>query len=387
MKYLIWLSEALGAGNIRGVKALKAFGTARQIYNATKEERISSGIFSKTDITNLNKTPLSKAVDILKDCKASKIDVIGLGDNKYPLPLSAIDNPPLVLYIKGKLPDFENIPSIAVVGPRKVSDYGKKAAFSLSFRLARSGFIIVSGGALGCDTYAHAGALKTGGITVLVMACGILSDYLPQNKALREAVSVNGCIISEYSPRATATRYSFPVRNRIMAGLTLGTVVVEAPEGSGSLITAGHANEQGRDVYVIPGSPNKAEYKGSNALLRDGAKALLDLSDIFSEYISRFPDKIDIEKAYNAKILNKDEPTLSAIKPTKEKIEKNISKKFNESLSKEAKIVYNCIDRQKFLPEEILNTGLTSTELLSALTELEMEFMIRAIPGGMYELV
>ncbi len=386
MKYHIWLSEALGAGNIRGVKALEYFGTARRIYNASKEERLAAGIFSKSDITRLSNTPLSKALEILSDCKSSGIDIIPLGDKRYPVTLSAMDNPPLLLYVKGRLPDFENLPSVAVVGPRKISDYGKKAAFSLSFRLARSGFIVVSGGALGCDTYVHAGALKTNGITVLVMGCGILADYLPQSRKMREAVTVNGCIISEYSPKTTATRFSFPIRNRIMAGLSLGTVVIEAPEKSGSLITARHANDQGRDVFVIPGSNGDLQYKGSNALLRDGAKPLIDLSDVFGEYIKRFPDKINIERAYDTKILERDEPTLSAIKPTEQKLQKNISKKFNESLSKEAKIVYNCIDRQKFLPEEIQNTSLSSTKLLSALTELEMEFLIKAVPGGMYEL-
>ena len=183
-------------------------------------------------------------------------------------------------------------------------------------------------------------------------------------------------------PKAPVTKYSFPVRNRIISALSLGSVVVEAPERSGSLITARLANEQGRDVFVIPGSPDKEEYKGSNALLRDGAKAVLDLSDIFTEYIIRFPDKIDVSKAYDKKIIE-DKPQNDP-KPQKET--KNISKNFSVGLSKEAKIVYNCIDKQKFLPEEILNTGLDSSALLSALTELEMEFLIKAVPGGMYEL-
>ncbi len=383
MKYLIWLSEALGAGNIHAVKALEHFGTPQKIYSSSKNERIAAGIFSSSEIARLDKTPLSRAVDIISDCRSNGIEVIGFGDKRYPTSLGVIDNPPLVLYVKGRLPDFNRLPSVSVVGPRNVSDYGKKAAFSLSFRLARSGFIIVSGGALGCDTYAHAGALKSGGVTALVLGCGILADYLPQNREMREMISKQGCLISEYPPRASATKFSFPVRNRIVSGLTLGTVVVEAGEKSGALITAKHANEQGRDVYVIPGAPDKAEYKGSNALLRDGARALLDLSDIFGEYIPRFPDKINIEKAYDTKIISK----IHKENKSEEAPKKIISKKFNEGLSKEAKIVYNCIQSEKFLPEEIVNTGLSAGEILSALTELEMELMIRAVPGGMYQLI
>lgn len=382
MKYLVWLNEVMGAGNPRSVKALEHFGSAQKIYNATKTQRETVGIFSKKELAKMNKTPLSLGADIISDCINSGIDIIGIGDRRYPTSLKVIDNPPLLLYVKGKFPDFNNTPTVAIVGPRKVSDYGKKAAYSLSFRLARSGFIVVSGGAVGCDTYAHAGALKAGGTTVLVMGCGINADYLSQNKPLREEVAKNGCLISEYSPKTMATKYSFPVRNRIMAALSLGTVLIEAPATSGALITSRLANEMGRDLFVIPGAPDKPEYKGSNQLLRDGARPLLDLSDIFGEYIPRFPDKINIERAYDTKILEKE------TKKTSENSQKtnNISKKFNESLSKEAKIVYNCIDKQKFLPEEILNTGLSSGEILSALGELQMEMLIRAVPGGMYEL-
>lgn len=382
MKYLVWFSQVMGVGNIRSMKALDYFGSAQNIYNATENERLDSKIFTKEEISRLGKISLSKASDIIADCIKSDIEIISIFDKRYPTSLSVIENPPLVLYVKGKFPDFNNTPALSVVGPRKVSEFGKKAAYSLSFRLSRAGFIIVSGGALGCDTYAHAGALKSDGITVLVMGCGIDAEYLIKNKPLRDEVAKRGCLISELPPKAPVTKYSFPVRNRIISALSLGTVVVEAPERSGSLITARLANEQGRDVFVIPGSPDKEEYKGSNALLRDGAKAVLDLSDIFTEYIVRFPDKIDVDKAYDKKIIE-DKPQND----TKPKIEtKNISKNFSVGLSKEAKIVYNCIDKQKFLPEEILNTGLDSSSLLSALTELEMEFLIKAIPGGMYEL-
>ena len=378
MRYLIWLQESLGAGNKHAKEAVSYFGSAEALYRANAEARAKSGIFTKNELLKLENGSIGDAIRIIAECKLNGIRIIPFGSDNYPYCLSVIENPPMVIYVKGELPDFDKLPTICIVGPRKVTDFGKKAAYSLSFRLAKAGFTVVSGGALGTDTYVHAGALKAGGKTALCMGCGILSDYLPENAPLRKAIAKNGCLISEYPPKTNASKYTFPVRNRIMSALSLGTVVIEAKERSGALITARHSYEQGRDVFVIPASPDKKEYAGSNALLRDGAKPLLDASDIFNEYILRFPDKINIDKAYSKPIIEKKKTE------NKQKIKKN-EKKLNETLSKEAKIVYNCLDKQFFIPEEIVNTGLSPEKLLSALTELEMEFLIRAIPGGRYE--
>lgn len=375
-EYFIWLQGALGAGNIRAVKALKYFGNAENIYKASPSERKAAGIFSPKDLSRLSGTKIDTAKIIIDDCRKYGIDIIPLGDKKYPYCLSVIDNPPIVLYLKGEMLDFDNTPAICIVGPRKVSDYGKKAAYSLAYRLSKSGMTVVSGGAVGSDYYAHVGALKAGCKTALVMPCGIESGYLSQNAPLRKCVSENGCIISELPPKAGLTKFSFHIRNRIMSALSLGTVVVEAGEKSGALITANHALNQGRDVFVIPGLPTEKHYVGSNALLRDGAKPLLDVSDIFNEYIPRFPDKIDIKKAF-------EKPQKRAKKTEKKEVYKKLS---NETLSKEAKIVYNHLDKHKFYPDEIGGTDLGSSEILSALIELELEGLVRALPGGRYEL-
>ena len=378
LKYTVWLHLCMGAGNKRSIEAINHYKNAKNIFECNNRE--SSKIFTKKELERMKNIPLGDAIRVIADCKENGIDIICYGDEKYPYCLSVIEDAPLVLFVKGELPNFDSTPSICIVGPRKVSEFGRKAAYSLAFRLAGAGFTIVSGGAIGCDTYAHAGALKAEGKTVLVMGCGILSDYLPENKELRENVIKKGCLISEYPPRESASRFTFPVRNRIMSALSLGTVVVEAGEKSGALITARHSYEQGRDVFVIPAAPNRREYAGSNALLRDGAKPLLDVSDIFNEYILRFPDKINIENAYK-------KPIITPKAPEKTKNNEKIIKKVNISLSKEAEIVYNYLDKQIFLPEEILNTGLTPQQLLSALTELEMEFLIEAMPGGRYKLL
>lgn len=378
IKYQIWLQLALGAGSVKSKAAVEFFGNAELVYRADENSRKSSGIFNSAELKKMSLTPLTDSLRVLGDCNKEGIKTVALGDKNYPYCLSVIDNPPLVLYYKGESPDFDNNPSICIVGPRNVSEFGKKAAYSLGYRLARSGMTVISGGAVGADAYAHAGALKAEGKTVVVMGSGIAIDYPIENKSLRENVIRRGCVISEYPPYVNATKYTFPIRNRILSALSLGTVIIEAGQRSGALITARHALEQGRDVFVIPGSPDKPEYSGSNQLLRDGAKPLLDASDIFNEYIVRFPDKINIERAYSSRIITDKKAHTS------KKIEKN-QKNLNQTLSKEAKIVYNQLDKQKFFPEEIRNTGLSSGELLSALTELEMEFLIRACPGGMFE--
>lgn len=369
MEYYIWLQLCLTQGNRYITRVFEVFPSAKAVYEADINTRAK--LLPKSVCDKLDNSRLCEAKAILEKCKNNGIELIHYHNRNFPEALREIDAPPVVLYVKGKMPDFDNLPTICVVGPRSVSDYGKKAAYSLGYRLAKAGFIVVSGGAVGSDTYAHIGALKAGGITVLIMACGFSVSYLEENRALREHIANSGCLISEYPPDVPVTRYTFSVRNRLMSGLALGTVLVEAGRRSGALITANHSLNQGRDVFVIPGMPNMKQYEGSNALLRDGAKPLLDTSDIFNEYITRFPDKIDIEKAYK--------PI-----PKPEKV-KNNNKILNITLSNQAKIVYNCLDKQKFYPDD-LNTGLSASDLLSALTELEMEFIIRALPGGQYEI-
>ncbi len=368
---LIRLQQAFGAGSLKSVKIYKILKENNLLVNQFDKNDLC-GIIDDKYINKILNVEISTVYKIINDCIKNNIFVITVEDNKYPDRLRNIDDMPIVLYIKGVFPDIDNEPVISVVGPRKISQFGKKAAFSLSKRLAKSGMIISSGGALGADTCAHKGALSCEGRTIAVLGCGICYDYLPENRQMREDITKKGCVISEHPPYASTTKYAFPVRNRIVSAISLGTVVIEAGDKSGALITARLANEQGRDVFVIPGNPTLPEYKGSNALLRDGAIPLLDANDVFNQYVSKFPEKIDIKKAYNQDNSSKE----------KEKI----SKKLHLGLSNEAKIVYNYLNSQKFTADDLLNLELTDDQLISALTELEIERLITALPGGVYEL-
>lgn len=320
---------------------------------------------------------------MLYKCSKNGIKTVGIFDKDYPDSLRHIKNPPLVLYTKGELPDFNSLPSICIVGPRKVSDFGEKSAYSLAYRLSKAGIIVVSGGAKGADAAAHIGALKAGGKTVAILPAGILNGYLKDNASLRDIISKNGCLISEYAPNIPVGPSSFKVRNRLLAALTNSTVVVEAKEKSGALITASYVCEYGKELFVIPGNPTLDEYKGSNALLRDGARPLLDTSDIFGEYLIDFADKIDIERAYKSKETAK--KTDNANKKT-ENLKKDV-KILPSGLSKTAEMLYNSLNKQKFSADDLLFLGLSDDVLISGLTELEMEHLIKAAPGGLYEKI
>ncbi len=367
---ILKIQQCFGAGSVKAVKIFKLF-----FENSVLDKPYTNDIKAIVDTKDADKIlnfETEKVYKIIDDCLKNDINIITLCDAEYPQRLSALSDCPIALYIKGEFTDIDNSPLVSVVGPRNISEFGKKAAFSISKRLAQGNIIIVSGAAVGADTCAHKGALAASGKTIAVLGCGIFYDYLPQNRQMRDEISKNGCLISEHPPYAPTTRYGFPVRNRIISALSLGTVVIEASLKSGSLITARLANEQGRDVFVIPGNPTLENYKGSNALLRDGAIPLLSALDVFNQYVAHFSDKIDVLKAYE--------------KDNSKSNDKKIQKNLQLGLSNEAKIVYNNLNSQKFTADDLLNLGLSDDVLISALTELEIEGIISALPGGIYEL-
>lgn len=378
IRNLLILQKSLGYGTAAADNFYRALSEQQLLYESidTVLDRIK---FNDKSVTNVKECDRGFVDKIFKDCKENDIRILPIFDNDYPDILRNIYQPPLVLFIKGQFPDFDNEPSICIVGPRKATDYGVKAAFSLGYRMAKGGMIVVSGGALGCDSAAHRGALRVNGKTVAVLGCGIGNSYLSKNKDLRNEIALSNCLISEFPPFAPVTRFSFPVRNRILAGLCDATVVVEAGEESGALITAKHANEQGREVFVIPGNPGLECYKGSNKLLRDGATPLIEAADIFNEYLTHYPDKIDIKRAY--------EKEKTALTPENENNNENFQKKSAEGLSKEAKIVYNYLNKQQFTADDIFGTNLSDDDIISALTELEIEHYIKAVPGGSYIII
>jgi DNA processing protein len=207
---------------------------------------------------------------------------VGMDDKEYPDALRYVDSPPNPLYYSGDLSVLGR-PCVAVVGSRKASDYGKWAAYNLSRKLSDRGVVVVSGMAEGIDSFAHKGALDGESPTVAVLGNGIDICFPRYNDALQKRIEGNGLLLSEYEDGVHGTRYTFPARNRIISGLCVATVIVEAGLSSGSLITAGHASSQGREVYAIPGNINRSLSVGCNKLIRDGATPLVFFDDILDD--------------------------------------------------------------------------------------------------------
>lgn len=400
MIYWIWLQQALGYGNNRLSAVMEKFPSAQAVFSAGEEGRIASGIFNERELRLMSSTPLQKAKDIYEKCIRENVTVITPDMSVYPEILKNIPDPPFVLYVKGRFPDFDNTPAMCIVGPRKVSYYGYKCAYSLAGRMCRAGFIIVSGGATGSDTAAHKGALLNGGTTVAVLANGFGDNYLIKNEELRNEIYRNGCLITEYPPYTRVNKGSFRYRNRIMSGLSQGVIIVEAKEGSGTMITANRAIEQNKDIFVIPGNPSLPQYAGSNELLRDGAKPLTQLNDVFSEYKTRLGGKINTENATAAPLAKMPEfrpenstkrkvhtQKISENKPSKISNGEINKKILPEGLSKNAKIIYNQLDKQIFTCDDLLSPTMNSNSILSALGELELFGYIKALPGGRYTIV
>ena len=215
----------------------------------------------------------------------------------FPKLLKEIPKPPEKIYLKGEL--FPNKPKIAIVGTRKATEYGKKLAFETAKELSQLGFVIVSGLAYGIDKAAHLGALSEGGKTIAVLASGFNKIYPPTHKDLAEKISENGALLTEYEKDTPSLAYRFLERNRIIAGLSIATIIIEAPEKSGALTTARLAAEYGREVFVFPGPINHKNFSGSFKLIRDGARLISSIKDILEDLKMENLIKTNHQKTFN----------------------------------------------------------------------------------------
>lgn len=288
--------------------------------------------------------------------KAKKlgIRIVTLLDDDYPEILKQIYDPPPVLYTKGDIACLNN-QSIAIVGARKASNYGRNTANRFAKELASMTINIVSGMARGIDSYAHKGAIDASGPTTAVFGCGLDIVYPPENVNLMKKIIKCGCIVSSFPLGTQPIAANFPARNRIISGLSLGTLVIEAAERSGSLITADFALEQGREVFAIPGNIYSPYSRGTHKLIKQGAKLVENINDILDElYLDRF----DIKK---------------------------VNKESLESLSSIEESVFKIIDYQPLHIEQLINSSQRNSQELNAiLTRLELKGHISALPGGYF---
>jgi len=356
--FWIALNMVEGVGRITYHKLISHFGSPEKVFSASHNELMAvEGIGKKTanSIKSFRfEDEVKKELDIIKK---SKSDVLTTADDEYPSSLKAIFDPPPLLYVKGKIIKKDAI-AVGVVGSRSPTVYGKLVTEKISREIAEIGITVISGMARGIDSVAHKSAVNYGGRTIAVLGCGLNVIYPPENFKLMDEIANNGAVISEFPMSAKPDKMNFPQRNRVISGLSLGVVVVEAAEKSGSLITARHAIEQGREVFAVPGSVNSPKSRGTNRLIKMGAKLIEDAKDIIEE----FPADV-----------------RSFLKPIEKKpIEGN-------GLTEDERFVYSFMGAEPAHIDTIIERSNLPVGMVSAiLVKLELKGLIRQLSGKMF---
>ncbi len=348
-------------GPVRVRQLLEHFGEAPAILKASRQQLAQvRGIGEETAeaIASWEKT-----IDLAGELKRIQdfgCHILIQSDEEYPELLKQIYDPPIVLYVKGRL-GTKDKNAVAMVGSRMTTPYGQEVARKLGYQLAYVGVTVVSGGARGIDTAAHQGALSAKGRTVAVLGTGINLVFPPENAELFERIAASGAVITQFPFNRNADKQSFPIRNRIVAGMTLGTVVVEANLTSGALITANMAVEYGRQVFAVPGRIDSPRSKGCHELIKKGAKLCEGAEDILSEFEYLFPPSNRPPGASETGVL----PALS--------------------LSENEQKAYDALSKEEMSIDEVIRkSGLPASAVSVALLGLEMKRLVRQLPGKMF---
>ncbi len=368
--YWIWASAALGPGAFTD-SFLGLYPDARALFESSQAERRISGAFTPAQLKRLESVTLDDAGRSLSICEKNQWRVLCYDEPDYPDSLRKINDSPLVLYVWGDLSGINSQFCFGIVGTRNPTPESVEVARQISAELSQAGAVIISGGALGIDSAAHEGALDAGGKTVSVLGCGLGTRYLMGNASLRSRISKSGAVISEFSPLSTASKITFPIRNRIISGLSKGILVVEAGEKSGSIITANCAFDQGREVFAVPGSVTTSAYAGANRLIRDGARAVSCAGDIIRDFDELIPGALKAPEESAVHSVSKTEP----------------KKKPPVGLNEDEKAVYAAFGTEPVYPAELaLACGLPLQRVMTLLISLEIKDFITSLPGGRYSI-
>ena len=382
LKYWVWLAECRGVSNQAVLALLRHFGSPEDVFYADTGEILLTEGITREQAKALEDHRLDKADKILADCQRLGLRILTIQDAEYPGRLQNIYDPPCLLYVKGRLPAIDETAAVAVVGTRDCTPYGVACAEKLGYGLASGGAVVVSGLAKGIDAAASRGALRAGGVTVGVVGNGLDVHYPYESRYLYEDIAAAGALLSEYPPGTEPAGNHFPARNRIISGLSLATLVVEAPERSGALITAETALEQGRDVFAVPGPIDAPASVGCNRLIRDGAGLVSDAWDILREYAGRFPEKLKQDEAREQPaVLGYQARQKAEPKPVPPSLDLNKSSLTDDQLN----LLRAMSDEEPALVDDLIEqTGIPTRRVLSALTLLEMEQLVTQHSGKRY---
>ena len=384
LKYWVWLNECRGLTNRSRALLLDHFGSPEDVYYADEAEYALVEGLSKKQLELLADKSTDGADKILGDCQRLGLRILTMQDADYPARLRGIFEPPCLLYVKGTLPAFDEEVAVAMVGTRACTPYGTQSAEKIAYGLAKQGALVVSGAARGIDSAAHRGALRAGGVTVAVLGNGLDVVYPEENAGLYRDIAATGALLSEYPPGTEPASGHFPVRNRIISGLSLAALVVEAPEKSGALITAATALEQGRDVFAVPGPIDAPASVGCNRLIRDGAGLVSEAWDILREYEARFPEKLRQTEqrpqpevtGYQARQRAEAKPVPPAVDPEDPAL----------GLTDDQMVLLRALPAEEPIQVDDLieQTGIPTRRVLSALTVLEIENLVTQHSGKRY---
>jgi DNA processing protein len=442
--YWLWLSLKLNNQNTVFQRLLDAFGgSPRNIYDANEDELRGASVLNEMQINALLNKDLSEAISILDYCKGNRVGIVNYGDSIYPESLRSMKNPPILLYYMGNLPNLNNKLCVSLVGTRKMTEYGMRSGYKIAYELASAGVVVVSGMALGIDSVAHAGAIGGRGTTVAVLGCGIDVVYPKQHRKLRKYICENGAVLTAYHPGTPAYKSNFPERNAIISALSEGTLVIEAPVRSGSLITADYAAQQSRTVYALPGSIEEPMSEGPNHLIKNGALAITCARDILQYYFenhSRLVDPVKLRQGELSSDYDQDvlvqlgisadccgkgpkETPKALLKKLNDELSNNaeqnsdyytvpkikkidLAKKENDdigvqdivseqyskvdegilaSLTNDQRGIFDEIPCDKPIsPDVLVKCGYSIGTVMATLTILEIKGLISSLPGGMY---
>jgi len=383
--YWIWLQRAFGVGSEKPYSIYKRFkGGVKEFYEGGAPLWNSLTYISDKEASSLYNSTLSNAEAILDFCQKMKFGVITPECEKYPEGLRNIFDPPAVLYHKGKMPNFDTAPTITIVGARKATQESCEIATTIAYQLVTNNALIVSGGAVGIDAAAHRGAISGMGKSICILPVSIMSGYEYRNAGLRNRIVENGgVLLSEYATEENVSRGTFDIRNRLMTGISNGTVIIQAELKSGTMKSARFAKEQDRDLFVVPGRAEDPQYAGSAALIEDGAKAVTQGDDILCEYIHKFAvyGNNAVKRNVVPIKVTAEEPEMLMMADSK------TEEPDTAGLSKDTKMLFLAMTKE---PQHISvleeKTGFTSAKILGLITELELLDKVKSYSGRRYSL-
>ncbi len=403
----VWLSLLFGPEKAIYRKIYEMFDIEKVYDFDDADLEVADTVFSEYEKRNLLDKNLGPAKKVIETCKKLGAEIITLESDNYPKRLLDLQKYPAVLYCIGDLPDIDNLLCITVVGTRQQSTYGAKMAFELGYGLSKGGALVISGGAAGNDTSAQKGALYSNSKTVSVLGCGIDVVYPRENKQFFEHVKENGAIITEYPPSTPPDGMNFPKRNRIMAALSNGTIVVEGKSRSGTFITAGYTKELGRKLFAVPGPADKYTSEAPNELLKSGAIPVTSSIDVLEQFLDEYSAIIDLKASksrpsydFDTTEENKTTNFISSIfgKTNKKEQKKEKKKKKVEEPQKEEKTLdtSKLTDNQKKIydfmqPDKAYNydmfddLDMNISVLSSSLLYLCISGHVTELPGGRYK--